>query len=123
MATRSRIGVELPNGKVKSVYCHNDGYFDGVGQDLIAKKFIDSIEVEKFINMGDRSTCERSYKEWRDENCPPRIDQSVDYFFNESDIEEYGYLYTQKGEWLVKKSYPYGVNRPENLESIFSGLY
>jgi len=118
MATRSRIGVELPDGKVKSVYCHNDGYISGVGQDLINMGFADPAEVEEFIDMGDRSTCELSYKEWRNENCPPRIDSSVHYYFDKSDIEEYGYLYTQEGEWLVKKAYPENVNMPELLETI-----
>lgn len=37
MATRSRIAVELPDGTVRSVYCHWDGYPGGrgVGQTLL----------------------------------------------------------------------------------------
>ena len=61
-------------------------------------------EVEEFINEGDRSTVELSYKAWRNEDCPPLEHDSVSSFFN-GDIEEYGYLYTTKGEWIVKDSY------------------
>lgn len=33
MATRSRIGMKMPDGKIKSIYCHLDGYIkDGVGE-------------------------------------------------------------------------------------------
>lgn len=103
MATRSRIAIELAEGKVKSVYCHNDGYPDGVGLNLMNKfpNGTDSSEVQKFIEEGDRSTVHLSYKEWRDEDCPPKNHGSVPDFFN-GDIEEWGYLYTQEGEWLVK---------------------
>lgn len=109
MATRSRIAVELPGGKVKSVYCHNDGYLNGVGYDLLNMGFIDPAEVEEYIDEGDRSSADLSYKEWRGENCPPDIHDSVPDFFN-GDIEEYGYLFTQEGEWLVKAAYKFPQN-------------
>jgi hypothetical protein len=105
MATRSRIAIELSDGTVKSVYCHWDGYFDGVGKDLMARfpNGTDPINVEFFINEGDRSTVEMSYNEWRNENCPADEVESVSEFFN-GDIEEYGYLYTQDGHWITKQA-------------------
>ena len=102
MATRSRIGVELPNGKVKSVYCHWDGYPSGVGQDLKDKNFQSTEEVIDFINEGDRSTVDLSYKEYRGENRPPIEHKSREAYFK-SDIEEWGYLYTLDNEWIYKK--------------------
>ena len=105
MATRSRIAIELSDGTVKSVYCHNDGYFDGVGKELM-KQFpegTEPIELEYFINEGDRTTVHMSYNEWRNENCPADEVESVSEFFN-GDIEDYGYLYTQEGKWLTKQS-------------------
>lgn len=36
MSTRSSIAVELPSGAVRAVYCHFDGYIDGVGKALVA---------------------------------------------------------------------------------------
>jgi hypothetical protein len=104
MATRSRIAVELPDGKVKSVYCQWDGYPNGVGKDLLKRGFNSTREVEEFIDEGDRSTVDLSYNEWRGEDCPPLEHNSAEEFFK-SDIEEYGYLYTIKGEWIVKGQY------------------
>lgn len=35
MATRSTIAVELPSGTIAKVYCHWDGYLEGVGRTLV----------------------------------------------------------------------------------------
>jgi hypothetical protein len=103
MSTRSRIAVELKEGKVISVYCHHDGYISGVGKDLKDRfpEGTESSEVEAFIKEGDRTSVEMSYKEWRNEDNPFDEVASVSEFFD-GDIEEYGYLYTAEGEWLVK---------------------
>ena len=51
-ATRSVIGLELPNGKITSVYCHYDGYPEGVGTYL--KKYYKSPAViKKLIQLGE----------------------------------------------------------------------
>ena len=121
MATRSRIAVELEKGKVISVYCHNDGYVDGVGKQLMNSfpNGTDPSVIAGFIKEGDRSTLSLSYKDWRGEDCPPRSNQSVPLFFN-GDIEEYGYLYTAEGEWLVKKAYSRELE-PVPLTYVLSG--
>ena len=99
MSTRSRIGIILkkedlnktfncpdtpvsPEGKEKeytvnahgrmiSVYCHNDGYIDGVGSDLsdmFPEKDKETYDkLLKYIMKGDRSTTTVSYIEWRNE--------------------------------------------------------
>jgi hypothetical protein len=109
MATRSRIAVELDNGTVKSVYCHWDGYPDGVGKDLLNLNFNSTNEVEEFINEGSRSTVDESfyekYGESRGEELEePDIHTSVNEYFK-GDIEEYGYLFTKEGEWHVKSAH------------------
>ena len=110
MATRSRIGVEIDGHKVLSVYCHNDGYLEGVGEAL-QEMFPDGTnpdEVLDYIKEGDRSTVELSYKAWRNEDCPPNLNESVKDFFNEDDVFiEYRYLYTQEGQWLVKSTFDF----------------
>jgi hypothetical protein len=121
MATRSRIAVELEKGRVISVYCHNDGYISHVGKRLMEKfpNGTDPTEVEDFIKEGDRSTVDLSYKAWRGEKCPPLKHKSVPEFF-EGDIEEYGYLYTAEGEWIVKKEYS-NEKDPVPLAYVLSG--
>ena len=102
MATRSRIGVVLPNGIVQSVYCHNDGYPEGVGQRLVDT--IDSYEKAKaFVDEGDHSTVDLSYNKWRDEDIVFQMHESQKEFWG-SDLEEYGYLFVD-GEWLCQKQF------------------
>lgn len=109
MATRSRIAVELEDGTIKSVYCHWDGYPEGVGRDLLNKSFSSTREVEDFIDEGSRSTVDESYHvkygESRGEELEePDVHKSVNDYYN-SDIEEYGYLFTKEGKWHVKSAY------------------
>lgn len=54
MSTRSRIGVRLSDGKIKSIYCHFDGYPEGVGRTL-TKHYTDPKKVEDLIALGDIS--------------------------------------------------------------------
>ena len=120
MATRSRIGMEMPNGEVKSIYCHWDGYPEGVGATL-KEHYTDPAKVEALIALGDISVLEPlvepdvpgvehsfnkpapcvtvAYHRDRGESFfPPRVDASVESF-SHSDIKEYGYVFTQQGEW------------------------
>lgn len=122
MATRSRIGMEQPNGEVRSIYCHWDGYPEGVGATL-QEHYVDPEKVEALIALGDISVLqplvepdvpgvEHSFanpapcvtiayhRDRGEEFRAPRIDASVESF-SRSDIEEYGYVFTQQGEWKI----------------------
>ena len=107
MSTRSNIAILLrpedrnkdfktPWGEVVNangkkylyVYCHNDGYPEGVGADLINMFDGDKYEKAlKYILMGDRSTTDLSYWEWRKEQCAP---QAAD---TEEEMYQNDYLY------------------------------
>ncbi len=54
MSTRCRIGIEHSNGEVHSIYCHHDGYPEGVGRDL-EDYWQDTSKVIKLIERGDIS--------------------------------------------------------------------
>lgn len=58
MSTRSNIAVEK-DGKIHVIYCHFDGYPEGVGQTLIDhyKTFDRAMEI---IALGDLSTLDKS---------------------------------------------------------------
>jgi hypothetical protein len=101
MATRSMIGVELPRGNVKAIYCHWDGYPEGVGADLLAMEFTNTQDVEAWIDEGHRSTVQESYADMRGELSTPNYYRTVSDYFN-SDLHEWGYLYTQDRIWIVK---------------------
>ena len=53
MGTRSRIGV-MHGNKVKSIYCHWDGYLEGVGATLL--KHYDSARANHLVALGDMSS-------------------------------------------------------------------
>jgi hypothetical protein len=110
MATRSRIGLQLSDDSIVSVYCHYDGYPAHNGR--VLRTHFDTIEkVRELIDGGDMS-CTRTNAGWnnetlpevgplyystRGEDCPPRHDETMTEFFNNG--EEFGYIY-QNGEWF-----------------------
>jgi len=53
MGTHSRIGV-MHGDKVKSVYCHYDGYLEHNGQ--VLAQYYDSAKANNLVALGDMST-------------------------------------------------------------------
>ena len=110
MATSSRIGLQLSDDSIVSVYCHYDGYPAWNGR--VLRDHYDTIEkVRELIDGGDMS-CTRTNAGWnnetlpevgplyysaRGEDCPPRHDETMTEFFKNG--EEFGYIY-QNGEWF-----------------------
>jgi len=111
MATRARIGIELSDGSVLSVYHHWDGYESWLGR--ILKTHYNSRELAaELIDGGDMSSCWSDacwetklpvgeygpeYYSARGENCPPRLDADLNEYL--SNGEEYWYLFTD-GKWV-----------------------
>ena len=54
MSTSSRIGILNENGSIESVYCHSDGYPDGVGETLTLH-YNSEEKARKIIVLGDLS--------------------------------------------------------------------
>jgi hypothetical protein len=109
MATRSRIAIENQDGKVKSIYCHWDGYLSGVGKTLF--NHYDKEKLEKLIELGDISSLGESTKDTvayaRDRNEELNFKE----FYDVEDLFDYGfeigieYIYclTNSGIWLMNK--------------------
>lgn len=55
MATRSVIGIFNADETVTSIYCHHDGYPEGVGAELV-KKFASEEAIRALIAGGDASS-------------------------------------------------------------------
>jgi len=120
MGTRSRIGMKQLDGSVKSIYCHWDGYPDGVGKEL-ALNYLDPEKVKKLISLGDISSLharvepdpgeEHSFdrpkkditvayhRDRGEEYNEARVNKTV-LEYSKSDLEEYGYLYFD-GVWFL----------------------
>ena len=110
MATRSRIGIQLKDESVLSVYHHWDGYPEWLGR-ILKTHYNTKEKVTDLIDGGDMSSCWTNcgwqnetrpetgamYYSERGEDCPPRLDQSLSDFIN--DNEEFGYVFTSAG-WV-----------------------
>jgi hypothetical protein len=112
MATRSRIGIELKNGSVLSVYHHWDGYPEWLGR--ILRTHYNTRQKSAELIDGDMSSCwtedrwnsETKAQEYgpqyysqRDEDCPPRLDADLCEYLLPANGEEYHYVF-RNGEWV-----------------------
>lgn len=99
MATRSLIGIEHEDGSISSIYCHWDGYPEGVGATLV-KHYLKQEQVEALVKAGDRSSlgADPSAGAYEPKECGvklpnggwPRMSQEWVYLF-------------RNGEWLYKE--------------------
>jgi hypothetical protein len=121
MSTRSRIGLELSDGSILSVYHHWNGYPEWLGRILQTHYNAKSL-AEELIDGGDMSLCwtdERwddsgvkgvygpQYYSQRGDDSPPRLDKDMDEFF--TDGEEYSYIF-RNGNW-----YAYDMHQFEDM--------
>jgi len=133
MATRSRIGIMLPDESVLSVYHHYDGYPEWLGR--ILKTHYNSREkATELIDGGDMSCCWTdtpfdndgtpseygpNYYSQRGEDCPPRHDANkYDYL---ADGEEYAYIFTLDDEWICYDRHQFEENTMPTIAEIPSG--
>ena len=124
MATRSRIGIENDDGSVSSVYCHWDGYPNNNGV-MLERHYKNRDKVKKLIELGSLSSLaplvdptkethsfnnpeedvvKAYHRDRGDSYDKPRIDSSKESYFS-GDIQEYGYLFTKEGKWVVCDAY------------------
>ncbi len=100
MGTRSRIGIELPDHSVVSVYCHWDGYPEGNGKTLV-QHYLNREDVEELIDGGSMSSL-RTRGQWnsnalRDENGE-WISDAAGYLKYEDDREPQPLYHSERGE-------------------------
>ena len=55
MSTRCRIGIENKNGTIASIYCHHDGYLEGVGE-ILVNHYKAEEKIRKLMELGDMSS-------------------------------------------------------------------
>ena len=132
MATRSRIGIELKNGSVLSVYHHYDGYPEWLGR-ILKTHYNTRAKVVELIDGGDMSCCWTDehfrtaegvenkaeygpqYYSERGEDCPPRHDADLAQYLTEG-AEEFAYLFTTKGEWICYDTCSWHDSYMESVE-------
>ena len=117
MATRGRVGLELSDGSIISIYSHWDNYPEWAGR-ILRTHYNTREKVEALVDGGDVSCLwtddgfytsegktQRGYYgplhySQRGETCPPRLDENLSEYLRISTSEEYHYLFTKSGEWV-----------------------
>lgn len=112
MSTRSNIAVQRKDGTVHSVYCHFDGYLEGVGAALL-KDHNSEGAAEALVALGDLRSVSaergvfayaRDRGEKFEDTKPVVFAEAADYF-REGDargLGDNGYRYLWRdGEWTV----------------------
>jgi hypothetical protein len=121
MATRSRIGIKLEDGQVRSVYAHWDGYPSWNGK-ILLESYTDVEKIKSLLDLGSISSLAAevspsedrknehsfekpiegvtvAYHRDRGEEEQPAKVTSEHKFYNGID-EEYNYLF-KDGKWTV----------------------
>jgi len=128
MSTRSRIGLELPDGSILSAYAHYDGYPEWMGR-ILRTHYNSKDKVAELIDGGDmsspwtncgwrnetRTETGPMYYSERGEDCPPRLDADLCDYLLAVNAEEYHYLF-RNGEWVCYEMNPLGNELPKVVE-------
>ena len=120
MATRSTIAIENNDGTVSQVYCHWDGYLEGVGKTIL-EHYNTREAVEKLLAGGSISSLgeyvsddEKSFNKKHDDEDDYTVYYTyrgevivIEEFESLSDYEEnhqyeeFEYIFTQDNVWSV----------------------
>ena len=108
MATRSSIAIITKDNKIKSIYCHSDGYPEYMGS-LLKNYYNTKEDAKKIIDMADCSflsnTIEESrfYNVWRNENTKALVWDTKDEWRNYASDAGLEFIYLFNGtEWICE---------------------
>ena len=119
MSTRAMIGMRMPDGGVRAVYCHHDGYPTGVGA-ILGGWYKTPEQVESLLTLGDLSALGTNlvidtiayHRDQGEAFTPPRRYRNVNGYQKTRCIlgADYLYLY-DNGRWLL-----YGITSEDWIE-------
>ena len=130
MGTRARIGIQLSDNSVLSVYHHWDGYPQWLGR-ILNTHYNTREKASELIDGGDMSSCWTDenwsdspkqtygpqYYSERGEDCPPRLDDSIFEFLEKENNEEYAYIWTVNNVWKAINMNQFDDSKaPETIE-------
>lgn len=107
MSTRSRIGMLNLDGTISSIYCHHDGYLEGVGETLV-KYWNDLNDIIELIANGDISSLGENLDDTKFYNDGSKSIISLSerlYMQEDSDDIEYYYLYKDNRWYFAQPGY------------------
>ena len=115
MGTRSRIGIQLQDDSILSVYHHWDGYPSWLGR-ILKTHYNTKAKVSELIDGGDMSSCwgddnQPEYYSARGENCPPSL-MKLNEYLDKNNNEEYAYIF-RNDEWVCYDMNEFNDKDPE----------
>ena len=115
MGTRSRIGIQLQDDSILSVYHHWDGYPSWLGR-ILKTHYNTKAKVSELIDGGDMSSCwgddnQPEYYSARGENCPPSL-MKLNEYLDKNNNEEYAYIF-HNNEWVCYDMNEFNDKDPE----------
>jgi hypothetical protein len=102
MATRARIGIQLPDGSIKAAYQHWDGYPGGLGYKL-CEHWCSMAKVQKAIELGNASTWNQIIGEkcdFDDRNAESHDVQNIYYGRDRGEKDQGAHTYKNESEYL-----------------------
>ena len=134
MSTRSRIGLQLEDGSILSVYHHWDGFPEWLGR-ILNTHYNSKDKAAELIDGGDMSSAWTKSRWTRDgvtevaeygpeyysergEDCPPGIDDSLEDYL--ADGEEYAYVYTGD-KWVCYDRHAFDYRLEPEVVAIPTG--
>jgi len=133
MATRARIGIQLKNNSIVSVYCHWDGYPEFNGR--ILRDHYDTVEKVRDLIDGGNISALHTNAGWSNETLPevgplyytsrgesiednaPRYDDDIFDFLKKENNEEYAYIFSVNNKWVCTKMNQWEDDKqPEKVE-------
>ena len=125
MATRSRIGIELKNGSILSVYHHWDGYPEWLGR-ILNTHYNTRDKAAELIDGGDMSVAwsednkPEYYSARNEEYQPPRLDADLCEYLLPDNSEEFAYLFCN-GKWVCYNMHQFDDSKLPEIVEIPSG--
>lgn len=135
MSTRSRIGMVQPDGTIRSIYCHNDGYLSWNGKKLFAY-YNTPAKAKALIELGDISALREKLaspkgakhifdnplpdvtvaylRDRGEKGCDPKVSSGIEAFLAIDSGQEYSYLF-ENGKWSVWEKYGDAGNHRQEL--------
>jgi hypothetical protein len=102
MATRARIGIQLPDGSIRAAYQHWDGYPGGLGYKL-CEYWTNPEKVQKAIELGNASTWNQIIGEkcdFDDRNAESHDVQNIYYGRDRGEKDQGAHTYKNESEYL-----------------------
>jgi len=134
MSTRGRVGLELADGSILSIYSHYDNFPEYNGR-ILRTHYNTREKVAELVDGGDVSclwTDDRwdgsgdgsygpNHYAYRGEDCPPRLDKDLCEYLLPDNSEEFAYVFTLQNTWICYNMHQFDDSKLPEVVEIPSG--